>query len=261
MAFISASIVLYKNEVNIVKNAILSFLNTQYHVILYLIDNSPTDELKNIIQDDRVFYFHNPTNSGFGAGHNIAIKKALEIESDYHIVLNPDIYFEKNTLENIVKFMEIEKVVGHVMPKILFPDQSFQYLCKMNPTFFDLFARGFLPSFIKKILKKRLNKYEYRESNFDNIIYDIPYLSGCFMFFRTSTLKKVGFFDERIFMYLEDADITRRFLQFSRTAYFPGAFVYHHYAGLAHKQFKFKLITIKSAITYFNKWGWIKNLY
>jgi GT2 family glycosyltransferase len=31
------------------------------------------------------------------------------------------------------------------------------------------------------------------------------------MFLRTETLKKVGFFDDDIFMYLEDADLTRRF--------------------------------------------------
>jgi GT2 family glycosyltransferase len=81
------------------------------------------------------------------------------------------------------------------------------------------------------------------------------------MFFRTNILRKVGFFDEDIFMYLEDADITRRFLLISKTVYYPKVIVYHHYAGLTHKKWKYKFITIKSAITYFNKWGWIKHIF
>jgi GT2 family glycosyltransferase len=76
-----------------------------------------------------------------------------------------------------------------------------------------------------------------------------------------SVLKKVGFFDENIFMYLEDADITRRFLEYSNTCYFPKAIVYHYYSGLTHKEWKFKLITIQSAIYYFNKWGWLKSIF
>jgi GT2 family glycosyltransferase len=81
------------------------------------------------------------------------------------------------------------------------------------------------------------------------------------MFLRTSVLKKVGFFDDRIFMYLEDADLTRRFLEISRTAYYPDAQVYHHFAKLTHKKLKFKWITVESAIVYFNKWGWLKSFY
>ena len=61
-------------------------------------------------------------------------------------------------------------------------------------------------------------------------------------------------------MYLEDADITRRFLKVSRTVYYPNAIVYHHYAGFTHKMWKYKWITIQSAITYFNKWGWLNSI-
>lgn len=258
---ISACIVLYKNNFNQLKQAILSFLNTELNVSLYLIDNSPSDNLKKICTDNRIIYLHNPSNPGFGASHNIAILRSLELQSDYHIILNPDIYFSPGTLENLLEFMEKNKDIGHVMPKILYPNGEFQYLCKTNPTFFDLFSRGFLPRFLKKIIKKRLDKFTYKNADFNNVIYDVPYLSGCFMFFRSTTLEQVGFFDDKFFMYLEDADITRRFLEISRTAYYPGATVYHHYAGLTHKKWKYKWITIQSAFIYFNKWGWIKSIF
>lgn len=243
------------------REAIRSFLNTDLNVKIYLIDNSPKDDLKILKDDPRIEYIHNPSNPGFGAAHNLAIVKAFELDSDYHLVLNPDIYFQKGTLEKLCEFMDKNTYIGHVMPKVTYPNDEFQYLCKINPTFFDLFARGFMPSFLKKTFQKRMDSYEYKNHDYNKSIYDIPYLSGCFMFLRTSTLKKVGFFDDRIFMYLEDADLTRRFLEVSKTAYYPEAHVYHHFAKLTHKKLKFKWITIQSAFIYFNKWGWFKSIY
>lgn len=258
---ITSCIVLYRNDINMLQEAVHSFLNTELDVKLYLIDNSPTDNLKVLVTDSRIEYIHNPANPGFGASHNIAIQKAFDLDSDYHLVLNPDIYFENGTLEKLCEFMDSNTNVGHVMPKVTYPNGEFQYLCKTNPTFFDLFARGFMPSFLKKSFRKRMDAYEYKDQDYNKTMYDIPYLSGCFMFLRTATLKKVGFFDDKIFMYLEDADLTRRFLEVSQTAYFPKAHVYHHFAKLTHKEFKFKWITVQSAFIYFNKWGWLKSIY
>jgi GT2 family glycosyltransferase len=258
---ITSCIVLYKNDIIMLRETIDSFLNTDLSVKLFLVDNSPTDELSILVTDSRIEYIHNPANPGFGASHNVVIKKTFQLESDYHLVLNPDIYFEKGTLEKLCEFMDSNLNVGHVMPKVTYPNGDFQYLCKTNPTFFDLFARGFMPSFLKKAFQKRMDKYEYKNQDYNKIIFDIPYLSGCFMFLRTSVLKKVGFFDDKIFMYLEDADLTRRFLEVSQTVYFPKAHVYHHFAKLTHKEFKFKWITVQSAFVYFNKWGWLKSIY
>lgn len=257
---VSCSIVLYKNDVNILLGAINSFLNTKLNVSLYLIDNSPTNDLEKYFKELKVTYISNISNPGFGASHNIAIKLAMEQHSDFHLVLNPDIYFNTGVLENIVDFMVNNKEFGLLMPKVLYPDGSMQYLCKRNPTFFDLFVRGFMPSFLRRLFKNRIEKYDYRDFDLNSRIYDIPYLSGCFMFFRTSVFEKINLFDENIFMYLEDADITRRVLEHSRTIYFPDTFVYHLYSGLTHKKLKYKIITIQSAFTYFNKWGWLNNI-
>ena len=243
------------------QDAIRSFLNVSFEVKLFLVDNSPTDHLKLLATDSRIEYIHNPSNPGFGAAHNIAIKKALELKSEYHLVLNPDIYFNKGTLETLCDFMDSNEDIGHVMPKVTYPNEELQYLCKTNPTFFDLFARGFLPRVLEKIFQNRMNSYEYKNKDYNNIIYNVPYLSGCFMFLRAKTLNKVGLFDDKIFMYLEDADLTRRILEISKTAYYPKAQVYHHFGKLTHKKLKFKWITVQSAFIYFNKWGWIKSIY
>ena len=146
MIDLTGSIVLYKNDSKILLEAVNSFLNTNLNVRLFLIDNSPVEDLKFHFLDERVIYFHNPSNPGFGASHNIAIIKSKQYDSKFHVVINPDVYFQFGTLEKLLDFMNYNPSVGLVMPKVLSPSGSFQFLCKANPTFFDLFARGFLPN-------------------------------------------------------------------------------------------------------------------
>lgn len=255
---ITACIVLFKNDRQILKNTINSFLNTDLLVKLYLIDNSPNDNLHDIVDDSRIEYIFNNQNLGFGVAHNIAIKKCINF-SKYHLVLNPDIYYEKGNIEKIFNFMENNLEYGQLMPKILYPNGLTQFLCKNNPTPFDLFLRRFAPNFFRTFFQKRMNTYEYLDHNYDDNIYNIPYLSGCFMFFRTNLFLEVGLFDEKIFMYIEDADITRRFLKVSKNIYFPDAHVFHHFEKGSHKNFRLMLYSIHGAFIYFNKWGWFKN--
>ena len=258
---ITASIVLYNNDIRIVKDCIKSFFNTRVNVFLFLVDNSPNTRLRSLEKlNSNILYISNPSNPGFGSSHNIAIEKILKTESTYHLILNPDIYYLTDVLKTLDSFMDKNQDIGHIMPKITYPNGEYQFLCKRNPTFFDMLARGFFPKFLQKFFQKRLNKFEYKDHNYDQKIYNVPYLSGCFMFFRISILKKVGYFDDRFFMYLEDADITRRFLQFSKTLYYPDAQIFHHFAKFTHSSFKFKWITMKSAFTYFKKWGILKHL-
>ena len=74
--FVTASVVLYRTNPNDLKKVIDSFLFSDYNFRLYLIDNSPSDELKSF-ERVSIEYIHNPSNPGFGAGHNIAITKAI----------------------------------------------------------------------------------------------------------------------------------------------------------------------------------------
>lgn len=246
-------IVLYKNDREMLLKAINSFLNTSLNIELFLIDNSPNDDLKNIIVDNRVVYLHNPSNPGFGAAHNIAIRKAFE-SSDYHLVLNPDIYYDKGILEMIVKYMDSHSEVGVIMPKILYPNGDIQYLAKLLPTPFDFIIRRFIP--VASIKKRMSNKFELRNSNYNKII-DVPYLSGCFMVFRTEVLNKINGFDENIFMHTEDIDICRRvILSGYHSVFYPQVSVYHDHEKKTFLNLKTFKIYLKSAIYYFNKWGW-----
>lgn len=248
-------IVLYNNDIGILRDAIDSFLDSPISYKLYLIDNSPTDSLKTTALDDRVEYFHNPSNPGFGAAHNIAIERAMKEGSKYHLVLNPDVYFSGEIFSRIIDYMETHPNVGNLMPKVLYPNGSIQFLCKLLPTPYDWIGRRFNP--IKSLVDKRNELFELRSTNYKKIM-QVPYLSGCFMFLRVEVLKEVGTFDEGIFMYGEEADLCRRIISKGyNTMFFPEVSIFHHFEKGSHKSWKLTWIGIKSAIYYFNKWGWI----
>lgn len=259
MINLSVSIVLFHNKKEQVERAICSVLNTNLKVRLFLVDNSTSDDLKSLsnIDNRRIEYIFNNSNLGFGGAHNIAIRKSIEENTPYHLVLNPDVYFEKGVLEELYNFMENNPDVGLVMPKVLYPDGKLQYLCKLLPTPIDLFGRRFL-NFgpFRKFIEKRNEIYELRFTGYNKIM-EVPYLSGCCMFLRTNILKKVGLFDERFFMYLEDTDLTRRIHKVSKTIYYPYVHIYHEYGKGSYKNLKLLKYHIDSAIKYFNKWGWV----
>lgn len=254
MPNITGSIVLYKNEESVLIESLKSFLNSKTDVTLYLIDNSPTNYLKSIYHDDRIVYIHNPENPGFGAAHNIAIKKAIKEGSDYHLVLNPDVYFNDDVVTELFSFMDKNPLIGNIMPKVLYPDGKLQYLCKLLPTPYDWIGRRFNP--FKNMVEKRNETFELRFTKYKETM-EVPYLSGCFMFLRISALKEVGLFDEKIFMYGEETDLCRRLIRSGyKTVFYPHTTIYHHFEKGSHKSLRLTYVGIQSAIYYFNKWGW-----
>jgi len=250
---ITASVIVYQNNTDILKRCIDSILGTNLKTKVYVVDNCPTDKMRNICSNSKISYVPNRANVGYGTGHNVAIGWTLEHIIKYHLVLNPDIYFEKGTIEKLYDFMENNPDIGLAMPKILYPDGSIQYLCKLLPTPMDLILRRFFPS--SKYLDKKNSSYELRFTGYDKMM-DVPYLSGCFMFIRTTALRQVGLFDERFFMYMEDLDLSRRIHKHYRTVYYPKVCVFHQYEKGSYHNWKLLGYHLLSAIKYFNKWGY-----
>jgi GT2 family glycosyltransferase len=250
---ITSSIVLYKNDINVLKDAINSLMNTGLDIKLYLIDNSPTDELKILVTDSTVEYLHNPANPGFGASHNLAIEKAIDSSSKYHFIVNPDIRFEGDIISPMLDYMEKNSTIGMMMPQILNLDGSIQNLPKLLPSPVDIIWRKFKKP--NQAYQKFINNYELRLIP-KEMIYNAPVLSGCFTLLNLEAIKKIGSYDDNYFMYFEDWDLSRRMHYYYKTIYFPLVSVYHGYESGANRNSKLFKIFIKSAITYFNKWGW-----
>ncbi len=143
------------------------------------------------------------------------------------------------------------------MPKVISSIGEEQGLAKLLPTPFDLLLRRFVPI---NALKRWRNKTYELNSYMDNCTINAPSLSGCFMFLRTSALRKVGLFDEKFFMYLEDVDLNRRIHRLYKTHYYPKVSISHRHDKGSYKKWKLMFYHVKSAITYFNKWGWFLDL-
>ena len=254
MTTITASIVLYNTNESQLSRVLDCIIQSTVFDRIILVDNSPTKLPSKLMHLPHLTYIHVGKNLGYGAGHNIAIREIID-QSEFHFVLNPDIYFEPVAIHQMIGRMRQDESIGQLMPKVVYPDGSLQYLCKLIPTPFDLIIRRFLRGSLKELARKKVENFELRFTGYNREM-DVPYLSGCFMLFRISALKKVGLFDERFFMYPEDIDITRRMHAQFRTLFFPDATIVHDHAQESYKSKKMLWIHLFNLIKYFNKWGW-----
>ncbi len=250
---ITISVVLYNTLIEEAKRAISSLLATDLNIKIFLVDNSPTDALKELGSlDSRIEYIFTGKNLGYGKANNLIINKVLA-QTEYHLVMNPDVYFEAGTLDKVYAFMQANEGIGLCMPRVYHYDGTEQKLCKLLPTPKDLIIRRFIPDGDYKDKISRI--YNMWDADYEKQM-DVPFLSGSFMFMRASVLAEVKGFDERFFLYCEDLDLCRRIGEISRTVYFPGAKIYHGYQKASYLNTKLMLTHSLSAIKYFNKWGW-----
>ncbi|MGB0177501.1 MAG: hypothetical protein ACPF9D_10065, partial [Owenweeksia sp.] len=82
-----------------------------------VVDNSASEKIRNFCAEHRVDYDAPDQNLGYGPGHNRVIGK-YKGRSDFHIVINPDVYFEAGTFEPVLQFMDEQSDVGLCTPKI-----------------------------------------------------------------------------------------------------------------------------------------------
>ena len=267
---ITASIVTYNHHLLDFEPVLRSLFASPVNVV-YVIDHSDIlSDLKSELQEFaarvlggepelkkkaeegfRLIYIPHE-NNGYGGGHNVAMREAQKLGSKYHLVVNPDVWFGPEVIPALTEYMNKHEEVGQMMPKVMYPNGQIQRQAKMLPTPLDFFGRFCLPEFM---IRRRNQRFELVQSGFNKIM-NIPFLSGCFMFFRMSAVEEIGFFDERFFLYTEDIDITRRMHQKYLTLFYPETTIYHTYTRGSRKNLRLMCIHIVSVIKYLNKWGW-----
>lgn len=170
--------------------------------------------------------------------------------------LNTDLAWQQGTFEILIDWMLERPGVSLVVPQLVDPEGVVQFLCKPNPTVLGLFSRRFIPEFLKPGWLRRYDQwYVMADRDYDSI-FDVPYLSGCCMLMRSEHFLAAGGFDERFFLYLEDADITRALSAYGRTLHLPIVSVVHHWGRGNHQSFRLTLVNLHSVWLYFSKWGW-----
>lgn len=221
---------------------------------ILLVDNRSTDGTGEFVQKHfpEIIVTANPNRAGYGENHNLNLQKA---RGRYFVIMNSDMMVEPDTFLHLQSFMDQNNNVGIVSPRVLNPDGTIQGLNKRYPTLVDLFIRRFIPKSLQHYFSGRISCYEMRDVGYD-LVYDVPFLSGAFMFCRTELLKSIGGFDPGYFLYFEDADLCRRVQRTHRTVYYPEVSVTHYWERSAHKDWRYTYYFIKSAHRYFTRWGY-----
>jgi GT2 family glycosyltransferase len=243
---VTASVVLFNENLQTLKKTVDSFLETPLEKKLFLIDNSPTNRLEKYFKHPAIEYIFVGKNIGFGVAHNIILDK---INSEFHLILNPDVVFSSDVILALITELSKSTDVSFITPKVLFPNKENQYVCRKHPTFFNLINRK------SKISKNQTLKNEYRNQDLEKSFCP-EFIHGCFMLFKTADFKYLGGFDERYFLYMEDADICRKIdLTGRKKLYYPGVQITHQYRRGSSKSVKLFFYHLSSALKYFLKWG------
>lgn len=245
---VSGGIVTYNNA-DIICGCIESLLRETRGVDfqLYIADNSSTDNTVQLIKEKfpQVILLEQDKNMGFGHGHNVIVDS---VKSDYHAVINPDIYVEGDVISALVHMMEENQDVVMSTPKILNEDGTEQFLPKKDPSIRYVILSKFKPF--------RHFRTEYtRQLEEDGNAMDIEMCTGCFFVMRTEVFRKLGGFDRRYFMYCEDADISRRARKLGRIVFWPYVSATHKWSRANTRSMKGVCRFLTSLFKYFIRWG------
>ena len=189
-----------------------------------------------------VTVIENGANLGFGAGHN---KVLPLLSSRYHVMINPDITLQEDAVSKMVSYMEDHPEVGLMMPDIRNPDGTRQILPKRDPRWSYMILGKFFPA---------VRRAYCRADEAMDAPTEIEFCSGCFMLIRTELFRKLGGFDDRYFLYMEDADLSRQVRKEAKVVFFPGAKVTHAWHHESAKGGKALKLHIESGRKYFAKW-------
>ena len=198
-------------------------------------------------------YLHGHANIGYGAAHNLVMHGG---NTHYHLVLNPDVELAKDALLVALRYLEEHPEISVVVPAVFRPGGRREYLCKRYPSLADLALRGFAPRALRRLFRRRLERYEMRDTIGDAMVSPVPVMSGSFMLVRRKAIEVTGGFDPGFFLYFEDFDWSVRLNRVARSAYLPDVHVVHHGGGAARKGLRHVAYFVRSAVRFFNKHGW-----
>ena len=208
----------------------LQMIDYQNYQII-VVDNNSTDESFSVFserfKDDKsVILIHSNTNGGFSAGNNIAFHKAVENDADYVLLLNNDTIVEPDFLSVMMEAAKgNERAV--VAPLILY--NSARDLIWYAGGEFDT-RTGLSHHFFWNKSVHEVSLHERR----------VSFISGCCCLIPISVVSKVGYMDERFFLYAEDIDYCCRISSAGYEMLFvPKAVIYHKVSASTNKSSDF----------------------
>jgi N-acetylglucosaminyl-diphospho-decaprenol L-rhamnosyltransferase len=200
---------------------------------LWIVDNNSPDDsvdtLHNSIAADGLEHLvqliKSPVNGGFGAGNNIAFRKALELPEppSYIYLLNPDTIPEPGTVNSLLNFMEKHPDVGVVGGALRDEQNNLQCSTFRFPSLLSEIEGSLKLGLVTKLLRNyRVPMETPKEAT------PVDWVTGANMMIRRDVIEQVGMFDENFFLYWEETDLCRRIQNAKYNIYFvPNASVLH----------------------------------
>ncbi|MBI3586925.1 MAG: glycosyltransferase family 2 protein [Ignavibacteriales bacterium] len=245
-------IILQYNNAALTKKAIESFQKRyrgEYEIIL--VDNNSTEEEARHIGQHlhNIRFIQNETNEGFSRGNNRAAQSA---KGEILLFLNNDTITVSDFVPDVLGVLRKDASVGIIGPKLLNEDFSFQISC------------GKLPSILHEVIDKII--YSLARTKASRVLrwlekkYSQPmpveWVTGAALFIRAHIFKRLGGFDEQLFMFFEDKDLCLRTrLLGKKVIYFPSTSLIHLGGGSNTSSLKktTEMIYRRSQISYYKK--------
>lgn len=206
-----------------------------FKLTVLVIDNKSNEELdlkETYLSEIPLKIIFNKDNLGFAGGHNVGIRYALQNDADYVLILNNDTIIDGNLLQELLTIAEKDEKNGIVAPKIYFAkDNEFhKERYKKEDLGRVLWYAGGQMDWGNIIGKHRgvdeVDRGQYEE------ISETGFASGACMFIKREVFEKIGLFDEKYFLYYEDADFCQRAVKRGyKIVYAPDAILWHKNAG------------------------------
>ena len=194
------AIVLNYNSAEDTKKCV-SYLKKQSDLEICVIDNCSTEgtaELEEYAKDNQILFIANKENKGFSAGNNVGLRKASELGFEYALIINPDVEIrDEEYVTKAIAQMDKDEKIAVLGTDII--NKNNQHQNPMRELHF--FEEAVWPYIVLRNRIKKSLPYvkNYKKSS------PCEKLSGCCFFMRTDFAKEIGYLDENVFLYSEEA--------------------------------------------------------
>lgn len=210
--------------------------HTKDFLITTIIVDNASKDVFSLTKEEKargnVVVLRNDVNTGFTGGNNTGMRYALENGFDYIVVLNNDTMLDPDLLKTLFEEAEKDSSIGLLVPKIYFaPGHEFheQRYKKNELGKVFWYAGGFVDWANVMSVHRGVDEVDHRQYDTQE---EVGFATGCCMFIRRAVLEQVGLFDQRYFLYCEDADLNERIKHAGyKVMYVPQAFLWHISAG------------------------------
>lgn len=184
---------------------------SKYNIInrIVVVDNCSTTansmELLNNIKDEKIVVIKSDKNGGYSYGNNYGIRylESKNEQYDYLIISNPDIDIEIEAIENCLQVLENDSDIGIIAPRMYNSENKpiRRSSWKIRTFLLDVIHSTRL---LEVLFYGKLRAGEYLETDYKNDILEVEAISGAFFITRYDLFKKIGMFDENVFLFYEE---------------------------------------------------------